>query len=331
MKVLLTGATGFLGQRVARLLRERGADVRCAVRPSSNLNDLQNAVGNSLWNGIETVCGDLNDSEFCRRATDGCEQIYHVAAGVTGSPAVMFLNTVVPTRRLIDAALQTGCERFILVSSLGVYGTRHLRRGADLTEACPLDPQPHLRDGYTYSKVVQEEVAWEAHRDRGLPLVVVRPGVIIGPGRGALSARIGLKLGPLQTRFGSFRRMPYVYVDNCAAAVVQAGQVPHIEGESFNALDDNLPTGRQVLKTYSKLGKRVHSLWIPQLAVGPLISLYEWYHHYSQGQLPGTLTRYRSDSFWKALRFTNDKAKSRLQWKPQVPMDEALRRSILGS
>ena len=133
-----------------------------------------------------------------------------------------------------------------MVSSLGVYGASALHEGSVLDEACPLDPQPHRRDPYSYSKVEAEHIAWQSHKDRALPLVVVRPGVIYGPGRGCLSSRVGLQFGNYMIRLGS-QKMPYTYVDNCAAAIERAATLPGMEGQAFNIVDDELPTGRQVL------------------------------------------------------------------------------------
>jgi nucleoside-diphosphate-sugar epimerase len=240
----------------------------------------------------------------------------------------MFLNTVVPTRRLMDACIEQQVKRFVLVSSLGVYGAASLKKNSVLDESCPVDEAAHLRDPYTYSKVVQEQAAWEAHRERGLPLVVIRPGVIYGPGRGALSNRIGLQVGGRMLRIGGGRQLPYVYVDHVATAMRQAALEPDVVGEAFNVLDDELPNGKSVLRMYRAAGKRVRSLWIPQCAIGPLSSLYERYSRWSEGQLPGVITRYRSDSMWKPLRFTNAKARQRLKWSPHLSFAEAFQRSI---
>jgi len=200
--------------------------------------------------------------------------------------------------------------------------------GSELNETTPVDPHPHLRDPYSYSKAIQERVAFELYRDQHLPLVVVRPGVIFGPGKGAMSSRIGLSLGSLLLRFGGGQQLPYVDVENCAQAILLAGTVPGIEGEVFNVVDDDLPTGNEVLKIYKQAGKSTRSIWIPLRLVEPLCALYENYHRFSSGQLPGVLTRYKAASMWRSLRYSNAKAKSRLGWKPTIRMPEALRRSL---
>ncbi|QDT55391.1 3 beta-hydroxysteroid dehydrogenase/Delta 5--_4-isomerase [Caulifigura coniformis] len=328
MNTLVTGAAGFLGRRLVRELASEGMAVRCFLRASSRSDELRSFVGEDLWPNVEIVRGDLMNPADCRAAIDGIDVVHHAAAGLTGSTAVMFLNTVVPTRRLIAACLEQPVKRFVLVSSLGVYGAATLKRNGVLDESCPVDAEPERRDPYTYSKVVQEQAAWDACRNHGLPLVVIRPGVIYGPGRGALSNRIGLQMGGRMFRIGGGRQLPYVYVDHVATAMRQAGVEPGIVGEAFNVLDDELPSGKQVLRMYRQAGRRVKSVWIPQTAIGPLSSLYERYSRWSGGQLPGVITRYRTDSMWKPLKFTNTKARERLKWSPHLPFAETFQRSI---
>ena len=328
MSVLVTGGTGYLGRRLVKLLRQDGLHVRCLVRPTSDLGPLREHVGKSLWSGVDVRPVSLMDVDGCRDALIDCDIVYHLAAGMSGSTSTLFLDSVISTRHFIQASLGADVKRFVLVSSFGVYGAAGLKSGSPLDESTPLDPQPHLRDPYSYSKVMQEQAAWEAHHQEGLPLVVVRPGVIFGPERGVLSSRIGLQLGPLLVRMGGGQTLPYVYVDNCAQAVRQAGLTEGIEGEAFNLLDDDLPTAKQVLKMYRRAGQPKRWVWVPRLWIQPLAGLYEWYHHWSRGQLPGVITRYKAASMWKSLRYTNQKAKTELHWRPEVSFDEAFRRSL---
>lgn len=328
MIAFLTGGAGFLGQRVARSLRQDGVRVRCLVRATSNIDELRSFVGEALWDGVELVTGDLSDPDSYRQALADVDVVYNLAAGLTGGAAALVLNTVIPTRIFAETCAAAKVKRFVHVSSLGVYGAGHLRRWATLDETCPVDEHPARRDTYTYTKILQENICRDIARDKGLALVVVRPGVVIGPGRGALSSRVGLSFAGRTWRIGSSRILPYTFVDNCAAAICRAGTAPDAIGETFNILDDDLPSVSEVLNAYRRCGQRLRTVWLPQSSIGPLSSIYEWYHHYSQGQLPGVITRYRTDSFWKPLRFSNAKAKSRLAWKPQVPMTEALERTI---
>jgi nucleoside-diphosphate-sugar epimerase len=328
MQALVTGATGYLGRRVVRLLCADGAAVRCLVRPTSDIEELRSFVGPRHWAQIEIVRGSLLRDDDLARALEHVDVVFHVAAALKGSASSLFLNTVVPTRRLVEAACKQGVSRFVHVSSLAVYGTALLASGATVGETTPIDQSAHLRDAYTYSKIRQEEVCWEAHRVQGLPLVVIRPGVIFGPGRGILSSRIGLKLGGWMLAMGTDQSLPYTFVDNCAHAVRQAGFVAGVEGHAFNVIDDDLPTAREALRCHRDRGNRLRTLRIPRPLIDPLCGLYEWYARFSRGQLPPVLTRYRSRSLWKKLNYSNGKAKSLLRWMPPVPMREAIEQSL---
>lgn len=327
MKALVTGASGFLGGYLVRQLLGSGAQVRCLLRPSSNREGLEE-VGRDSPGKLEIVRGWLDRAESVAAAVEGCEVVYHVAAEMRGAPAVLFASNVIATRGLADAALRAGVRRFVLVSSLAVYGTRHLPAGAVLDERCPLDPEPQRRDTYTYSKVAQEQAAWEAHRERGLPLSVVRPGVIFGPGRDCVSGRVGLRLGRWLIQMGGRQQLPYTFVDNCARAVLLAGTVSGVEGEAFNVIDDGLPTARELLKRHREEVGGLRRLPVPSWAILPLSGLCEWYHHRSGGQLPAVLTPYKSRAMWKPLRYSNAKAKAVLGWRPETTFEEGLRQTF---
>lgn len=330
MIAFVTGGTGFLGRRVVRCLAEEGAHVRCLVRATSNVEGLRNFVGAKRWPQIEIVRGELDAPASYRASLEGVDAVIHLAAGMTGGAAALVLTTVIPTRALVHACADAKVPRFVLISSLGVYGAGHLKAWDTLDESCPVDPNPHLRDPYTYSKILQETVCRDLARESGLPLVVIRPGVIFGPGRDVVSTRVGLTFAGRTFRIGSSRLLPYTFVDNCAAAIAKASRVANAVGETFNILDDDLPTVGSLVSAHRRHGKKLRTVWIPQSAIGTLSSVYEWYHRYSKGQLPGVITRYRTDTFWKPLRFSNASARERMDWKPQVPMAEALEQTILA-
>ena len=336
MNILVTGGTGFLGKRLVRHLLGQGHDVCCLVRPGSDTPSFRAAVtpqtAQPAAGNLSVIAGSLNKVEQLAPALSDSapDTIVHAAAAMGGGAPTLFLNNVVALRQLLDvvATRLPNLRRFVHVSSLGVYGTSHLSNGDTLDETCPLDPQPHLRDPYTYSKVAQEQLLWDAHRDpqRNLPLVVVRPGVIYGPGRGVLSNRIGLRLGPVLVRMGGTQQLPYTYVDNCAAGVALAATVPTaIEGQAFNLLDDDLPRAKSVLKQYRRQVERLRVVPVPHWAISPLSGANEWYHRWSRGQLPAVLTRYKSGAMWKRLRYSNVKAKTVLGWAPKVTFDEGIR------
>jgi len=326
----VTGGTGFLGRRLLRTLLARNVHVRCLVRSQSGIDVALKELSPEQQQRLQFVRGDLADPDALESHLQGVDVVYHLAAALNGSCSTMFLNTVVPSRGLMQAAAKAEVGRFVQVSSLGVYGTASLRRWGTLDETTPIDPQSEHRDPYTFSKVRQEAIAWELREQLGLPLVVVRPGVIYGPGRSLLTSRVGLSLGPLLIRMGGGQLLPYTYVENCAEAICLAGLTPGIEGEIINVVDDDLPTGRRILRTLRKNGKTVHSLWVPRPAISPLSALYAWYSRWSEGQLPPVLSWHKSEAMWKPLRYSNRKAKHSLNWRPAISTEEGLNRTIAG-
>ncbi len=326
--VWVTGGTGFLGSRVVRLLTAQAIDVHCLVRSKRAAAALAGSLPSDAALRVKFVFGSLNDPEVCHALAASAPIGFHIASSLSGSAAALFSANVVATRTLLQAVRASGCRRFVLVSSMAVYGTYQLPKRAVLDEACPLDPMPQQRDPYAFSKIVQEQVCWTARADWDLPLVVVRPGIIYGPGRDVLSARVGLKVGPLMVRLGGSQRLPYTFVDNCAEAVVLAGTQEGIDGEAFNIVDDELPTGRELLREHRKHGARLPTIGVPLWAVLPMARCYTAYAKYSQGQLPSILTPYRAAAQWNSLRYVNTKAKQRLNWTCRISLSEGLRRTL---
>ena len=329
MTVLVTGASGFLGRRVVVELLRRGHRTVCLVRGARRSLELDSCIAPSLKSSARFVTGELIDRDSCRRMLDDCESVVHLAARLVGSPSVLFLSTVVGTRALVDAAVDHGTRRLVLISTLGVYGTAGLPAHSVVDEACAIDPKPHLRDPYTYSKIEQERVAWVGGAERGLPLVVVRPGFVFGPGRTMFSGRVGLRVGPLTVRMGGGARLvPCTYVDNCASAIADGVAAPSADGHAFNIVDDQLPTARDMFSAYRHSVGPVPAVTVPQWAIPAVAGAYEWCCRRSHGQFPPVLTRYRSAAQWKPLRFSNERAKRVLGWRPAVPFADALDRTL---
>jgi nucleoside-diphosphate-sugar epimerase len=138
-----------------------------------------------------------------------------------------------------------------------------------------------------------------------------------------LNGRVGIKtFGPFIQVNGS-NLLPLTYVDNCAEAIALAAITPGIDGEVFNIVDDGLLTGRQFLKAL-KVAKSFRSIRVPYwLAYGACFA-WERYSKWSEGQLPPAFNRRRCAAEWKDQRYSNDKLKERLGWKPRVPMKQAM-------
>jgi nucleoside-diphosphate-sugar epimerase len=328
MNICVTGGTGFLGSRVVAELLARNHHVRCAIRSAAKGAALVGRLPVEQRSRVNVTIGALDRVDFCRELLRGCDAVVHTAAPLTGSVPSLFANGVVPARVLVRAAADCETRRFVLISSLGVYGTQHLQEGAVLDERCPVDRQPHLRDPYTYSKVAQEQVCWEAHNDRCLPLVVLRPGVLYGPGRPLLTARVGLTIGGVLIQMGGRQQVPYCFVDNCARAIAMAVDAPNIDGMSFNLVDDNLPSADDVLRLHRTYVSRVRRIQVPAWAIGRVARACEWCSIRSSGMFPPVLTPYKASALWKRVRFSNELAKTHMAWRPTITFDEGVRRTV---
>lgn len=327
MKILVTGSNGFLGSKLVERLVARGErGIRCLVRPGSQRVKLD-AILAKQPDALEIVTGTLNRRDDCGRIVEGVDVIYHLAAAMGGAPADMFQNSVVASKNLLEAlkARGGGWPKIVLCSSFGVYGVSDLPGKAVVDEETPLEPHPEQRDPYSHTKHRQEQLFWQYQREEGLPLVVLRPGVIYGPGGPAMSGRVGLNLFGLFLHLGRNNVLPLSYVDNCAEAFVVAGYAEEAVGQVYNVHDDDLITARQFLKRYRKSVSNVPYLTMPWFATKLMSVAVKHYHDYSGGQLPAVFTPYKSAALWKGNRFENAKLKS-LGWQQVISTEEGLDR-----
>jgi len=325
--ILVTGSNGFIGSKVVEKLLECGfTTVRCLVRPSSKLDRLKKLLREvHASQNVEFVIGDLLSQDDCRTATAGVSIIYHLAAGMEKSFAGAFMNSALGTRNLMDAFLERGePKRFVNVSSFAVYSNLSLERGALLDETCPLENAPQERfDAYGFGKLKQEQIVREYGNQHNLPYVILRPGYVFGPGKRELNGRVAISTFGFLIQVGGSHLLPLTFVDNCAEAIVLAGLTAGIDGEVFNVVDDELLSGRQFLKLYKAKLER-SSVRIPYVAAYGLCFLWEKYAKWSNGQLPAVFNRRRCAAEWKGNRYSNQRLHQRLDWKPRVPMKEAM-------
>ncbi len=174
MTTLLTGATGFVGSAVARVLAARGHSLRLLARPTS---DRRNLAGVDA----EVVTGDLTDPASLARAAAGCRFVVHVAADYrfwVPDPAAMLRANVEGTLAMMRAAQQAGAERIVHCSSVAALG--YTADGSPADEATPVDPAA-LVSTYKRSKYKAEQAVLDMARTEKLPAVILNPAAPVGP------------------------------------------------------------------------------------------------------------------------------------------------------
>jgi dihydroflavonol-4-reductase len=165
---LVTGASGFVGWHVARVLLEAGHRVRALVRPGSQVPELE----------VEVVRGDLRDPDSLRRAANGCGLVFHVAADYrlwAAHPQELYDSNAAGTRNLLEAAREAGVERVVYTSTVGCVG---IPAGGIGDEASPVGIGD-MAGAYKRSKFMAEQAALESAR-KGLPVVIVNPTAPVG-------------------------------------------------------------------------------------------------------------------------------------------------------
>jgi nucleoside-diphosphate-sugar epimerase len=328
--VLVTGANGFIGYRVLKGLLELGFEhVRCFARSAQGgrrLEELTKTPG--IGSRIEIVTGNLLSPQNCVDAARNAKVIFHLAAG-RGEKSFpdAFMNSVVSTRNLLEAAANHAClERFVNISSFSVYSNRQKKHGKLLDESCPIEQSAALRgEAYCFAKVEQEQIVLEYASKRSIPYVIVRPGQVYGSGNEGISGRVGIGTFGVFLHLGGSNTIPLTYVDNCADAIVLAGLRPGVNGQIFNVVDDDLPSSRKFLRLYKKNVGTFSSLYIPHAASFALCYLWEKYSAWSQEQLPPVFNRRRWHSYWKSTKYTNEKIKKTLGWNPRVRTEDGLK------
>jgi nucleoside-diphosphate-sugar epimerase len=200
MKVLLTGATGFLGGEVLRQLLADDAVVTALVRPNGGeLADRLGAVGRS--ERVRVVPGGLHDRDALSRASEGADVVIHLAGGQRGAEHDVDVN-VEGTRSVVDACVQSGVRRLVFASTTAVYGLTHPRSAEPLREGAPL--VGHVEDAggsgaaedvglmryleYGRSKAAAERIVRDVAGNAGVEWVVLRPDLVYGAGAAAFEA-----------------------------------------------------------------------------------------------------------------------------------------------
>lgn len=322
MRVLVTGANGFLGRHTVDRLLQRGHQVRALVRPASNLDHLG-------WPpSVEVFRADLRAGQDLDKAFEGIDTLIHLAACISGDEDVQFQSSVIGTERLLEAMEGTSCKRVVYASSIVVYDWNRLHGEVDVDD--PLDDDIYKRDGYDVAKLWQERVVYRRAQANGWDLTVLRPGFIWGRSNEYLFG-IGRTMGPIHVVVGPLNHLPTTHVENCADCFVEAMENPRSVGQTFNIVDgDGEINARYMWEWMRHTGSWGLPILLPyHLAYGftQLAQRTSKLLFSGKGKLPGILVPKQFEAQFKPLRFSDRKLREVLGWRPPLTFAECLERT----
>jgi UDP-glucose 4-epimerase len=318
MRVLVSGAAGFLGRRVAARLLERGHKVRAIVRPSSKVPEWAEKV--------EIFRADLRSHDNLQCAFNDIDAVVHLAAATSGDEDAQFSSTVVGTERFLEAMRTSSVKRLIHVSSLVVYDWSRARGVMD--EDTPLLLSPYSMGAYAIAKIWQERLVTKLTKQHRWETTIMRPGFIWGRDHAEI-AGMGRRLGRAYVMYGPLTRLPLTHVLNCADCVVAAVERPSAIGEIFNIVDsDEIRVWRYVTEYASRTHQRGILIPLPYTighGLAQLASLISRKLFGSRGKLPSLLTPNRFEAQFKPIRYSTRKLKQTLAWQAPWSFQDCLR------
>src|SRR5689334_4567191 len=253
MKILITGATGFIGSHIAESLHAKGYSLRCLIRKTSDLKWIKHLP-------IEYVYGDLFESEALKSAVKDVDYVYHLA-GTTKSKsrAGYFQGNHIGTKNLLDAvlAVKPNLKRFVHVSSLAAVGPGTI--GHPVDENTPYHPIT----AYGESKMESEKECLRVAEK--IPITITRPPAVYGPRDKDVFAFFQTMSKGLQPMIGfNDKQVSLIHVKDLANGIILAGEHPKGVGQAYFVSSERFYTWKEVGEATAKvIGRKAIRLRVP--------------------------------------------------------------------
>ena len=253
MRIFVTGATGFIGGHLMERLAQTDHEVRCLVRASSDVHQLQKC-------GVSLVRGDVTDRDSLVAGMGGCDWVANLANVYSfwePRKALYREVNVVGTRNVMEAALKTGVTKVAHVSSVVTYGRP---QQLPFVEETPEGPRQFSE--YARTKFEGDQIVWKLHKERKLPVLVLYPGGVVGPGDTKASGQYVLDLigRRLPTRVFDDSTISWVHARDCAEAIVASLEKEGNVGERYVVVGERL-----TMRAFNELVSEISGVSIPRL------------------------------------------------------------------
>jgi len=256
LKTLVTGATGFIGTHLVKALVEKGRDVRCLVRKTSNTTYLKKL-------GVELVYGDLLDRESLIDALKDIDIIHHLASEVYSKKASDFYRiNVVGTKNLLEACTNKSIKKFIYLSSIAVNGVPNGKRIL-INEKSPCYPFTP----YGKSKLVAENLILSHFHNGGISVAIIRAPVVYGPGQPYILTKIFRNISKGKTTYviGNGNNLRSLcYVDNLIQGMLLAECNTNSSNPVYVISDKKVYTFNEILEAIAEAAKvNIQKFYLP--------------------------------------------------------------------
>lgn len=320
MKTLITGANGFVGSAVLRLLINKGHNVRVLVRPGSERRNLEGI-------DLEVVEGDLRDSRSLERAVTGCNTLFHIAADYRlwlPDPAPMYATNVNGTRDLIVAATKAGLEKIVYTSSVATLGINKNGLASDETTPVTLE---EMIGHYKRSKYLAEQEVHKLVKEMASPVVIVNPSTPVGPRDIKPTPTGRIVLDTIRNRMPAYVEtgLNIVHVDDVANGHFLAFEKGNI-GERYILGGDNMTLAQILEYICINQGMTPPSIRLPHNLVLPIAWIMERIANITHNEPRATVESVKMSK--KIMYFSSDKAKEKLgyQSRPGIEgLDDAIK------
>jgi predicted dehydrogenase/nucleoside-diphosphate-sugar epimerase len=324
--VLVIGGSGFIGRELVRQLLEAGYVVRVMTRRSGAAIEALDS------DRVETMRGDLRNETDLTIAMQGIEFVYDLATSEAKTWDTSLRDIVEPTRQLGKACLAANIRRFIYAGTIDSYYAG--ATAGEITEQTPLDRNIRRRNYYARAKAAAENLLIDMHRTQMLPVVIVRPGIVIGNGGNAFHWGVGRFSESVCEVWGDgTNKLPLVLVHDVATALVRCIQIEGIEGRSYNLIDIPLLSAREYLTELQRLAGIKLIVYHRAILWFYLSDLLKWTVKLATGHPDrARIPSYRDwESRTQKAIFNCTRAREELGWTPASDRQRMITEGIGGS